>query len=141
MTLSTEYFDDGHGLLHYGSGILTGREIIASAEHDLQTVKGGLPLRYILVDMTDIEQLKASSVEIREVAQINIAMAKVVGVIGVALVAPQDAPFGMARMWEAFAHATAWHTQVFHDRPAADLWLAAFRRGQAIRVQEKSERI
>ena len=72
---------------------------------------------------------------------VNIAMSKVVGVIGVAIIAPQDAPFGMARMWEAFAHDTGWQTQVFHDRPAADLWLADFRRSLDMRARAKSERI
>jgi hypothetical protein len=41
----------------------------------------------------------------------------------VAIVAPSDAVFGMARMYEAFRSESPEQVQVFRDLPAAELWL------------------
>ncbi len=42
----------------------------------------------------------------------------------VAIAAPQELGYGLARMWEAYAHhETGWRTSVFHSRADADLWI------------------
>ena len=42
----------------------------------------------------------------------------------VAIVAPSDAVFGMARMYEAFRSESPEQVQVFRDLPSAEAWLA-----------------
>jgi hypothetical protein len=41
----------------------------------------------------------------------------------VAIAAPRDYAFGMARMWQAFVEDTGWNTAVFRSRAAASDWL------------------
>jgi uncharacterized membrane protein (DUF2068 family) len=127
MALATEYIDDGRGLLHTGSGIVTGQELVNSAAQVLHDIRGGLPICYALIDLTDIAGFEVSSENIRDVAKINLSMAEVIGPARVAVVAAHDIAYGMARMWEAYAHTTAWQTQVFRDRIAAENWLTVFR--------------
>jgi len=45
----------------------------------------------------------------------------------VAIVAPKDEVFGMARMWEMMVVFTEWKIQVFRSREEADLWLESER--------------
>jgi hypothetical protein len=124
MAFATEFIDVGRGVLHTGSGTVTGQELIAGARLDLQAARDGLPLRYGLVDFTDIARFEVGSGDIREVARIDIELAKIIGTARVAVIASQDVAFGMSRMWEAYVHATAWQTQVFRDPAAARDWLA-----------------
>lgn len=129
MALATQYIDDGRGLLHTGSGIVTGQELIAGATQVLDDIRGGLPICYALIDLTDITGFEVSSDDIRGVAKLNLSMAEIIGPARVAVVAAHDIAFGMARMWEAYAHTTAWQTQVFRDRSEAENWLTVFRHG------------
>lgn len=129
MAYTTEFIDDGHGVLHTGSGIVTGRELITASEQDLQAMRDGLPLRYGLIDFTGITRFEAGSDEIRSVARLSVSMAKIIGTAHVAIIAPHDVAFGMSRMWEAYAHAADWHTYVFRHRPEAEAWLALRRGG------------
>jgi hypothetical protein len=48
----------------------------------------------------------------------------------VAIVAPSDLAFGIARMWEAFAEVTRWNTHVFRSRAEADPWLRPWAGGR-----------
>jgi hypothetical protein len=41
----------------------------------------------------------------------------------VAVVAPGDTVFGMARMWQAFANKTGWEIEIVWSKPAATVWL------------------
>lgn len=127
MALATEYIDDGRGLLHTGSGIVTGQELINGASQVLHDIRGGLPICYAMIDLSDISGFEVSSEDIRDVAKLNVSMAEVIGPARVAVVAAHDIAFGMARMWEAYAHTTAWQTQVFRDRLEAENWLTVFR--------------
>ena len=125
MALTMEFIDDGRGVLHVGSGVVSGAELIAAAGRDLAAAREGLPLAYGLVDLTDTTRFDALAGDIREVARINLALAGIIGRACVAVVAPQDVAFGMSRMWEAYMHAAAWETCVFRQRAEADAWLAA----------------
>lgn len=125
MAYTTEYIDDGHGVLHIGSGIVTGGELIEATAQELQAVRDGLPLCYGLIDFTDIERFAVVADEIRSIARLSVAIAGIIGEARVAIIAPQDVAFGMSRMWAGYAHATAWKTHVFRRRPEAETWLAA----------------
>ena len=124
MTYTTEFVDNGRGVLHAGLGVVTGAEIIDGATCALQAVQDGMPLRYALVDFTASTQLSVNTDEVRAIARINIAVAGINSDICVAIVAPSDHVFGMARMWEVHVDTTAWPTHVFRDAGDARAWLA-----------------
>ena len=124
MAYTTEFVDEGRGVLHTGHGVVTGAEIIDGASHLLQAVQGGMPLRYGLVDFSGITQFAVSTPEIKAIARLNIATAEIMRKVCATIIAPSDHAFGMARMWQAHADATAWNTRVFRDAGEARGWLA-----------------
>ena len=124
MAYSTECVDGGRGIVHTAGGIVTGAEIIDGAARTLATVQAGVPLRYILTDFTDIRRLSVNAEEVRDIARINITTAQINRGICVAIVAPGDHAFGMARMWEGHVDATGWDTRVFRGMDEARAWLS-----------------
>ncbi len=123
MAYTTEFVDEGRGVVHTGHGVITGDEIIDAATCALQAVQGGIPLRYALVDFSGITQFSVNTAEIKSIAHVNIAIAEIIRDICVAIIAPSDHAFGMARMWQAHVDATDWDTCVFRDADAARAWL------------------
>lgn len=124
MAFSTEYIDGGRGVLHVGHGIVTGNELIAAAEHNLQAVRDGMPLRYGLGDFSGITRYAASPEEVQEVARIHAEIAALIGDAFTATIAPSDHAYGMSRLWGAYADVTGWEIGIFRTRAEADAWLA-----------------
>lgn len=109
------------------SGTFTDQELIDTKMHILEVMRQGMPVDYGLVDFSDIDRFAVDSAGIREAARIDMAMAQTVGKVTVAVIAPSDIAFGMARMWEIYVHPTHWDTCVFRNRIEAESWLAAQR--------------
>lgn len=125
MAFTTEFIEDGHGVLQIGSDTLQGSELIAGATTVFEKAKLGMPIRYAIVDLTNVEHLDTTSSHVRTVAGINIDISKIIGKVVVAVIAPSDAAFGMARMWEIYVNPSSWSTYVFRNEREAKAWLAA----------------
>ena len=125
MAYSTEFIDGGRGVLHIGQGVVTGAELRAAAEKNLQAARDGMPLCYGLADFSDVTHYAANAEEVQAVARIQADIAGIVGTAFAAVVAPTDHAFGMSRLWAAYADVTGWEIGVFRDRAEADNWLAA----------------
>ena len=123
MPYSTEFTDGGKGILHVGRGIVTGDEFIASANGILGAVKNGLTPSYAIVDLSEVVELRVSVEEIRINADINIEISRYVRNGRVAIVAPRDYIYGIARMWQAYSEGTGWITQVFRSKGEAIRWI------------------
>lgn len=124
MAFSIEFVDDGRGVMQIGNGIVTGQELIDTAKFILEKMQQGTPVSYDLIDLSNIERFSASCDDIRGIARINTDMAKLVGKIEVAVVAPSDVAYGMARMWQVYVQSTGWDTYVFRNQTEAQAWLA-----------------
>jgi hypothetical protein len=120
-----EFVEDGRGLVFSGSGVLTGQEILeakealAADEVPLRTVKFALVL---LVDVTAVDVTVG---DLRAAAIVDRRLGQMMPNAAVAIVAPRDHDFGIARMWEAIADVPEWTTYVFRSREEADAWLRA----------------
>jgi hypothetical protein len=125
MAYPTEFVDAGRGVIHIGSGTVTGSDIVDGAKRSLQAAQDGMPLRYALTDTSAITTFSISADDIRNIARINMDLSRILRIFSVAIIAPSDHAFGMARMWQAHAHATEWETAVFRDAGEARRWLAA----------------
>ncbi|HVN82718.1 MAG TPA: hypothetical protein VMW38_27285 [Terriglobia bacterium] len=130
MPYSTELKDGGKGILHVASGIVTGEELLASASRMLGTVKEGLSPSYAIVDLSEVVELRVSAEEIRLNADINIEISKYVRSGKVAIVAPRDYIYGIARMWQAYSEGTGWITQVFRSKAEAVKWIEGTEKGR-----------
>ena len=127
MPYQVEFVAGGTGIHLTGAGTVLGAEIVAGAFEAHRDEARARGLRYGLVDLTELTVLQITTEEIRDtVAEDRVTAALAPGIF-VAIVAPRDYVFGMARMWQAFAEVTGWETAVFRDRAEAIEWLRASR--------------
>ncbi len=129
MPYSTEVIDGGRGILHVGRGIVSGEELIASAKGVFEMVKGGSSPSYALADLSEVVDLRVSAEEIRRNAEINIQISKYIRDGKVAIVAPRDHIYGIARMWQAYSEETGWITQIFRSKGEAIEWIKGTEKG------------
>jgi hypothetical protein len=120
---STKFVEQGRGLFFVGCGAVTCCEIyrakIALAERrDL--LRGVV---FANVDFHETTELNVSPGDIRQLAHLDAHLARTIPNAIVAIVAPKDSIFGMARMWEVFAESTGWRTGVFRSSDEACAWV------------------
>ena len=131
MPFSTEWVSEGRGVQLSGTGPLTGREILEAKIRLLRVPDRLKGLHYGLVDVTDVTELSITRDDVLEFVQVDMQIALIVPrPLAVAIVAPSDLAFGIARMWEAFAEVTGWNTHVFRSRADADPWLRPWVEGR-----------
>lgn len=131
MPFSTEYVGEGRGVRLVGTGLLTGQEILEAKQGLLRSPDRIKGLAYGLVDMTDVTELQITRDDVLEFVAVDVQIAALVPrVLAVAVVAPGDLAFGLARMWEAFAEVTGWNTHVFRSRAEAEPWLRPWVEGR-----------
>ena len=123
MPYRTEFIDGGTGVLNVGSGVVTSAEIIEGARTVQRDESRAKRLTHGLTDLTDVSELRVTTAELRLIVDASRKTAQLVPRGIVAIVAPRDHAFGMARMWELLIDEAGWTTRVFRDRVEAELWL------------------
>jgi hypothetical protein len=122
MAVTVEWRSD-RGIVFICSGALTGEELL-SANQSLITERSR-GMRYAIVDLSAAEEIHVSPAELRAAVEDDKRLAQITapGML-VAIAAPQDLGFGLARMWEVFASRdTAWRISVFRSIDDANSWI------------------
>jgi len=122
------YQDNGRLLLLYGSGVLTGAELVSTTRSLVENEDAARRVDTVLVLLEEITRLDVSADDIRKVVEIDRRLVELIPRAVVSIVAPKDDVFGMSRMWEMMVEFTGWKTRVFRTRTEADAWLAETRR-------------
>jgi hypothetical protein len=131
VPFSTEWVTEGRGVYLAGTGLLTGQEILDAKTRFLRESDRLRGLHYGLIDLTAVTELRVTRDDVLEFVQVDMQIALLVPrALAVAIVAPSDLAFGIARMWEAFAEITRWNTHVFRSRAEADPWLRPWVEGR-----------
>lgn len=121
MPVTVEALHDGGVVLHY-SGVLTAVEIIRAKRSLVSEQNRGL--HYLIVDASAADEFHISTDELRVIAKENKRLAAIAtSGMPVAIAAPQDLGFGLARMWKVFAAETGWRISVFRSRAEAESWI------------------
>jgi hypothetical protein len=123
MPYSTEVIENGKGILHIGTGMVTGGDLMSSASTVFDLIKQGLRPEYGLTDLSDVTDFAVSAGEIEKNAELNSTIARHLPSIRLAIVAPADNIYGMARMWQAHTDRTGWTSRVFRTKAEALAWL------------------
>lgn len=123
MPVELKYLDGGKGAIAVMSGHVTGDELIAANREVFSRDLAAEPYLYSLVDCDNIEGLNVSTLQLREVAQIDLSASKNLTNYVVAIYAKNDLPFALARMWQVFVEQAGWETRVFRSRPEAVAWV------------------
>jgi hypothetical protein len=101
MPYTTDVIDNGKGILHIGSGTVTGAELMLSAATVLKLVREGLKPEFGLTDLTDVKEFSVSAEEISRNAALNSGISRYLPSVKVAIIAPAPDIYGMVRRWQA----------------------------------------
>jgi hypothetical protein len=116
MPYTTDVIDNGKGILHIGSGTVTGAELMLSASTVLKLVREGLKPEFALTDLTDVKEFAVSAEEISRNAALNRGISRHLPSVKVAIIAPAPDIYGMVRMWQAHIDSPGWASHVFDAR-------------------------
>lgn len=122
MPIQVRELDGGAGIEVVATGTVSGAEIIA-AHDEIYSDRNLRRQRYQIVDRSHCAAYRVSADEVREIARLDGAAANVNPGIVIAVVSGDDVQFGVSRMWQAYAEAGDFVTQVFRDRAAAERWV------------------
>ena len=101
---SDEQLEGGRGILRVWSGAVTARDVIA-ANADSFAREDWTKVEYVIADFTGATTVQATADEIRQISFAEVRHAMSFPHLVIAVVAPTDIIFGLARMWQVFAGA------------------------------------
>jgi hypothetical protein len=123
MPYTASYVDDGRGVQKKGTGVVTGLEIFTSALQETANKNRPRTVRYALVDFSEATDLKITPEDIRRIVELNRMLASKTPGELVAIVAPAELPYAMARLWHTLSDDIGWTRNVFRTRADAVHWL------------------
>ena len=123
VPIEVRYLDNGIGASWLGGGVVTGQDLIDASKETFAPEERLKQIRYALVDFTHIEGVSISPADIRKKAILDGGAASIVPNTVVALVAPEDLTFGLARVWDAYVDGLSWETMVFRSVAEAESWI------------------
>ena len=113
----------GKGVYCFMSGLITSKEITELNDILIEMLKDD-PYEFQFCHFYDIEDFVLSTYEMREAAHRDVRVFNEHPVKKVAIVSDSPLVFGMARMYESFAHKSSAETRVFKDLKEAEIWVA-----------------
>jgi hypothetical protein len=123
MPHKDERLDGGRGMVRVWTGAVAASELTAATVADYLGRENWPKVEYFISDFTGVTDLQATTDEIRELSSVEARTATFVPGLAMAVVAPSDFMYGMARMWQVFAQETGWSVGVFRSRAEADAWV------------------
>ena len=123
MPVDLQWHTDGIGATFSCHGPVTGDQILQGNDELLRSPERLQQLRYGVVDLTAASSFDASVDQVRRATEQDNRIAALVPTFVVAIIAPSDLEFGMARMWEALVERPGWCTRVFRSKSDAYAWL------------------
>ena len=119
----TTFIERGFGLCFVGTGIVTAGEM-HKAKLELWACEDTLRrVTFALVDFQAATEMALESADIHRIVEIDMRLAAMRPNLVVAIIAPKDHIFGLARMWETLAESTGWKTGVFRSSGEACKWV------------------
>lgn len=123
MPIKIKFLDNGTGVLHIGTGRITGKDILEAKSATFESEERIRRYHYGLIDYALVDDFEVSGYELELVAARDKRAAMLAPSAFVAIVAIKDFVFGLARMWQAFMGDAGWETHVFRSRGEAEAWI------------------
>ena len=131
MPIEYRDIDGGLGSFWEAWGVLTDDEFMELSARFFSQDAGKLKkYKFNLSDYSAVERTELSTRAVRQEAEMALGVASINPESIIAIIAPQDILFGLARMWTVFTDEANWETRVFRNRGDAEEWLRR-------RVEEK----
>jgi hypothetical protein len=118
-----ELINGGTGILCCGQGLTTAREVRDATSAAASWGPLISRITHAVIDLSAVSTLEISAVELRWILEADRRLAQVIPRLHMAIVAPRDVVFGIARMYEAYGPAPGWDVNVFRTAEEAAGWL------------------
>jgi hypothetical protein len=124
MPITIEGRQDGAGIIYHCHGDMTIDDLFQAGIRFLAFPEEIKKWRYTIVDLTSVESMNITSDDIRSVVEQNRRIAAIAcpGVL-IAVAAPKDLGYGLARMWEILMEQIGWETVSLRSRSEAEAWI------------------
>lgn len=117
---STTFIQGGQGLILKGTNEVTWSQMYDAKKALAQD--GCCSVSFAMIDLEEVTQLHMTHEQMREMIHIDRVLAKKNPRAVVAVAAPKDHVFGLARMWQSLVDEFGWKTAVFRSREEAVRW-------------------
>jgi hypothetical protein len=122
MTINLKLFPAHDLAVFKAHGVLTGSQMICMGEDLLSKTQGSAGLD-IIYDYRDVTAFDVSFEEVEQLAKKNAHYMELLHHSRIAVVAPTDIGYGIARMWEAMSSDSPMEMMVCRDLLHACKWL------------------
>jgi hypothetical protein len=123
MPFSTELTKDCLGIVHAGSGVVTGEELVVASTAAAQLVQNTENFQYEVSDFTDATELRIEPHHIEKIAAIDRVAAVFRPRAIIVIIAPQNSAYEMACAWHGLVSDLGWAIHIARDRAAGIGWL------------------
>lgn len=123
MPYTTELTEDYMGVVHTGTGVVTGEEILRGSQAVAQLVENTENFHYEFVDLSEAAGIEITEQHLQEIATLDRMAAYFRPHAIVVIVAPDDHLFAVAKQWESLAEGLGWNTHISRARSEAKSWL------------------
>jgi NAD-dependent oxidoreductase involved in siderophore biosynthesis len=123
MPFVIKFVEDGKGVVFEGAGLLTEEELVMARAACQSDPEAMLRAAFALVDLEHVSELRLDHEGVRRLVTIDQRLAKLAAGMTVAIVAPSDHTFGIARMWQTLAEQTGWPIRIVRSRSEAERWI------------------
>ena len=120
MPFNTEFTEDYMGIVHVGTGIVTGAEILQGCKSVTALVQTTENFHYKLVNFAGATGLQVSEEELNQIVEEDRLIAAARPHAAIAIVAPNDQITAIARHWENRVEGLGWLTHI--TRTPSDAW-------------------
>ncbi len=111
------------GIVHVGTGTVTGDEVLDASKAVTQLVQNTENFQYKFVDLSGVTELQMTGPDLQEVAAQDRLTAAFRPHAVVVIVAPRDDLFAAARRWDRLVEELGWSTHISRARSEAVRWL------------------
>jgi hypothetical protein len=134
MPLHTEFTADGRGVLQTVTGVISVGELIADLNGRQDDPVRIAQRRFGLIDFSGAAGLTEATAEnLHRLIAEQRRMARFAPRLDLAVIAPSDLIFGVARMWEGLNDELGWSGCVVRTRAEALEWLRDQGHGESLR--------
>jgi hypothetical protein len=127
MPIKADIVENGQRINFTCSGEFTAQEIINAKRSLMADTETARKVTTFLVSLVEVSAFEVDASEIRTLAEVDRRLSQLIPRAAVAVVAPNDHDYGMARMWETITDIPGWTRHVFRTLPEAEAWLQQFR--------------
>ena len=125
MPLTTEPTEDYLGIIHTGTGPITGDDLLQASQSTFQLLQNTQNFHYEFVDLSEATSLQMTDEQLEQITEQDRLAATYRPEEVVLIVAPQDDIFETASRWESRVHELGWNTHIARDRAEGLAWLHA----------------